>query len=333
MTTPKVVYYNIPDNLDYERGLLEDWGVADRIELVEIKNEDNSPTAFLAAAGDADGVVVEYFELTGEVMRQMPRLKIASVQAIGSNNIDSATATELGVAVSNAPGFCVEEVALHTVGLVIDLARNISRLDRSVRAGKWDPMDAPMPHRITGKTIGLVFFGGIPQRMVPMLLALGLNVVVYAPTKSAAFIEGFGASKVETLEELLKVSDFVSLHTPLLPETTGLIAAEQLALMKPDAFLINTARGRVVDEAALVRALDEGIIAGAGIDVIEDEDTEQTQLRRFENVVITPHAAFLSAESFLQARRQALECQVDRLVRGTLPRHLVNRELQDGEVA
>lgn len=328
MTTPKVVYFNIPGDLAYEHQLLDEWGVADQIDLVEVKTEDNKPETFLEAAQDADGVIVEYFELTGDVMRQMPNLKIASVQAIGSNNIDSQTATELGVAVSNTPGFCVDEVAAHTVGLIIDLSRNISRLDRSVRAGRWDPMDAPMPHRIAGKTVGLVFFGGIPQRMVPILKALDLDVVAFAPTKSAEMLAEFGVRKAESLDDLLRESDYVSLHTPLLPETRGLIGAEELAAMKPTAFLINTARGAVVDEAALVSALEAGTIAGAGIDVIEDEDTEQTELRRFENVVITPHAAFLSEESFLQARRQSLQCQIDRLVHGVAPRHLVNRDLQ-----
>ncbi|KAB1660819.1 C-terminal binding protein [Pseudoclavibacter sp. CFCC 13796] len=328
MTIPKVVYFNIPDDLAYERQLLAEWGIADQIDLIEVKTEDNRPETFLEAAQDADGVIVEYFELTGDVMRQMPNLKIASVQAIGSNNIDSATASELGVAVSNTPGFCVDEVAVHTVGLIIDLSRNISRLDRSVRAGKWDPMDAPMPHRLAGKTVGLVFFGGIPQRMVPMLRALELDVVVFAPTKSAEMLAEFGVRKAESLEELLRESDYVSLHTPLLPETRGLIGTEELGMMKPTAFLINTARGAVVDEKALVSALEAGGLAGAGIDVIEDEDTEQTELRRFENVVITPHAAFLSEESFLQARRQSLQCQIDRLVHGVAPRHLVNRDLQ-----
>ncbi|MFU0805036.1 MAG: C-terminal binding protein [Pseudoclavibacter caeni] len=324
---PKVVYFNIEGGLDYEHELLEDWGVADDIELVDAHRPDNSDASFLDAAGGADGVVVEYYRVTRDVMLRMPSLKIVSVQSIGVNNIDIPGATDLGVAVSNTPGFCVDEVALHTVGFIIDLARNITRLDRSVRAGKWDPMDAPMPHRIAGKKVGLVFFGGIPQRMMPMLQALGLEALVYAPTKTAEYVAERGARKVDTLEELLRESDFVSLHTPLSPETTGLIGREQLALMKPTAFLINTARGGVVVERDLVAALRDGTIAGAGIDVIEDEDTEQTELRELENVVITPHSAFLSEESFLAARRMALECLVDRLVRGTAPRYHVNPDL------
>lgn len=327
MTAPTVVYFNISDTLDYERRLLADWGLSGALTLVDVKAPDNEPSTFLEAARDADGVVVEYFELTGDVIARLPRLKVAAVQAIGSSNIDAEAATAAGVCVTNAPGFCVEEVALHTVGLLIDLVRKISYLDRRVRAGEWEPLSGPIPHRVTGKTIGLAFFGGIPQAMVPLLTAMGLRIVAWAPTKSAEFLAEFGVEKAETLDALLEQSDVVSLHTPLLPQTHHLIGERELALMKPDAYLINTARGKVVDEPALVAALRSGQIAGAGIDVIEDEDSEQTELRSLENVVITPHAAFLSEESFLEAREIALRQLVERLVEGRRPQNLVNRDV------
>ncbi|MCI1832443.1 MAG: hypothetical protein LKI77_05825, partial [Bifidobacterium sp.] len=130
--------------------------------------------------------------------------------------------------------------------------------------------------------------------------------------------------KVDTLEELLKTSDFVSLHTPLVEETRHLISRRELAMMKPEAFLINTARGEIVDEPALISALREGAIAGAAVDVIEDERTERTALTEFDNVIINPHAAFLSEESFYEARRMALEGMVDVLLGSREPRHLVN---------
>ncbi|MGO1315553.1 MAG: C-terminal binding protein [Cellulomonadaceae bacterium] len=327
MTAPTVVYFNISDTLDYERHLLADWGLSEALTLVDVKAPDNEPATFLEAARDADGVVVEYFELTGDVIARLPRLKVAAVQAIGSSNIDAEAATAAGVCVTNAPGFCVEEVALHTVGLLIDLVRKISYLDRRVRAGEWEPLSGPIPHRVTGKTMGLAFFGAIPQGMVPLLTAMGLRIVAWAPTKSAEFLAEFGVEKAETLDALLEQSDVVSLHTPLLPQTHHLIGARELALMRPDAYLINTARGKVVDEPALVAALRSGQIAGAGIDVIEDEDSEQTELRTLENVVITPHAAFLSEESFLEAREIALRQLVQRLVEGRRPQNLVNRDV------
>ncbi|MDR1833775.1 MAG: C-terminal binding protein, partial [Propionibacteriaceae bacterium] len=221
-----------------------------------------------------------------------------------------------------------EEGALHTVGLLIALVRKISFLDRSVRAGKWDPILGPLPQRVTGKQIGLVFFGGIPKKMVPMLKAIGLEVAAYAPTKTAEYLAEFGVSKIDTLEELLATSDFVSMHTPLKAETRHMIGADEFALMKPSAFFLNTARGAVVDEAALVRALRTGIIAGAGIDVIEDEDTEQSELFGLENVVITPHAAFVSEQSFAQAREMALSQLVQVLVENRRPDYLVNTDVK-----
>ncbi|MDR2114292.1 MAG: C-terminal binding protein [Bifidobacteriaceae bacterium] len=327
MAVPTVVYFNIDDTLEYESSLLRDWEVDQQVRLVEVKTEDNSVEAFIAATREAAGVVVEYFQMTREVISQLPNLKIIGVQSIGYNNIDVAAATEHGVAVVNAPGFCVPEVALHTVGLLIDLVRKISFFDRSVRTGRWDPLLGELPHRLEGKTVGLVFFGGIPQRATPMLQALGLKVLAWAPTKSAEFLAEFGVEKAESLDQLLVESDFVSLHTPLLPETAHLIGARELDLMRPSAYLINTARGGVVDEAALVAALRSGTIAGAGIDVIEDEDTQTSELFGLENVVITPHAAFISEDSFYQARDICVQQMVQRLVWGQRPETLVNRDL------
>jgi D-3-phosphoglycerate dehydrogenase / 2-oxoglutarate reductase len=321
---PKVVYFNVDGGLDYENELLKEWGVAGQLELVEAQTPDNSPESFVQAVADADGVVVEYFELTGEVMAQLPKLKVASVQAIGYSNIDVAAATAADIAVTNSPGFCSEDVALHTVGMLIDVVRKISFLDRSVRAGQWNPLLGVMPQRITGKKIGLVFFGSIPKMMVPMLKAIGLEVLVWAPTKTAEYLADYGVTKVETLPELLAESDFVSMHTPLMPETRHLLSTAEFELMKPTAVLINTARGAVIDEAALVAALRSGQIAAAAIDVIEDEDNETSQLFELENVVVTPHAAFVSAQSFASAREIALSQQVQYLVKRERPANQVN---------
>ncbi len=321
----KVVYFNIDGGLDYENELLAEWGVADRIELIGATTEDSSEDTFVEAVHDADGVVVEYFEVTRTVLERLPKLKIISLQAIGVSNVDIDAATDHGVGVTNTPGFCSEDVALHTVGMIIDLARKISFLDRSVRSGHWDPMLGGLPTRVAGKTVGLVFFGSIPKLMVPLLKAIDMRVIAYAPTKTVEYLEDFGVEKVETLEELLRESDVVSLHTPLLPETRHLISTEELDLMKPSAFLVNTARGAVVDEQALVAALTTGQIAGAGIDVIEDEVNEKSDLFNLENVVITPHAAFISKESLADGRRIALSQLVQRLVTGEAPSNLVNK--------
>ncbi len=323
---PKAVYYNIDDNLDYENSLLKEWGITD-LELVEIKDKEGKKP-FTEHIKDYEGLVVEYEQVTAEVMDALPNLKIVALQSIGYNNVDAKAGTAHGIALTNVPGFCAEEVALHAVGMMIDLVRKISFFDRTVRAGKWNPLLGYKTHRITGQTCGLVYFGEIPKKMVPILKAMGLKVLVFAPTKTKEYLAGFGCEKAETLEELLKVSDFVSLHTPLMPQTYHMISKPQLELMKSSAYLINTARGSVVDEPALVEALKNGVIKGAGIDVIEDEANEKSDLFELENVVITPHAAFVSEDSFYDARRRALKQLVMRLSQKVTPEHLVNKDVE-----
>lgn len=321
----KVIYYNVDDNLDYENELLKKWGISD-IELVEIKNDPKKDgKSFIDCVKDADGLIVEYEQITREVIEQLPNLKIVSLQSIGYNNVDVQACTDHGICLANAPGFCAEEVAVHAVGMAIDLVRKISFYDRTVRQGKWDPLLGYKTYRMKGMTFGMVFFGTIPKTMVPILQALGLKILVYAPTKTKEYLAEFGCEKAETLDELLENSDFVSLHCPLMKETTHLISTEQLKKMKPSAFLINTARGPVVDEPALVAALKDGTIKGAGIDVIEDEVNETSELFGLENVVITPHAAFISEDSFYDAREKALKQQVMRLSEKKKPEFLVNK--------
>lgn len=321
----KVIYYNIDDSLDYENRLLREWGVTD-IELIEMKDSDRK-TEFTEAVQAADGVVVEYDQVTAARMEQLPHLKIVALQSIGYNNVDIPAATAHGVCVTNIPGFCTEEVATHTVGMLLDLARQITFLDRTVRAGKWNPLLGHTMHRLSGKTFGMVFFGSIPKAMLPVLKALGMHVLVYAPTKTRDYLAEFGVEKAETLEELCEKSDVVSMHCPLSDATRGMMGTAQFAKMKPSAFFINTARGGVVDEAALVHALQTGEILAAAVDVIEDEATEQSALFALENTVITPHAAFLSEDSFYNGRKMALEQLVQRLSLRQIPSNLVNKEV------
>lgn len=322
-----IAYFNIPGDVDFENDLLAKWGISDRVTLRSIATQRQDADTFVDAVKDADGAVVEYFRVTDTVMAKLPHLQVIGLQSIGTDMVDVRAATRHGIVVTNAPGFCQQEVATTAVGMLLDLARKITFYDRDVRGGAWRPFDGPIPHRLEGKTVGLVFFGGIPQRMVPALAALELRVIAYAPTKTAQYLSRFGVERVETLDELLCRSDFVSLHTPLVESTRHLISRRALELMKPGAFLINTARGGVIDEAALVSALREGTIAGAAVDVIEDEMGAQSELKELDNVIINPHAAFLSEESFYQAREMVLHGMVDALVGHIPSRYAVNTEL------
>ena len=327
----KVVYYNVDDTVDFENQLLEEWGVKD-IELVEFKNgeERDNPDAFIKAVKDADGVVVEYFQITSDVLSKMDQTKIVALQAIGYSNVDIPAATENGICVTNSPGFCTQEVALHTIGMMIDCVRKITYLDRNVRNGRWDPLIGGKTFRMSGKTVGLIFFGSIPKYMIPILKAMEMDVICYAPTKTAEYLEKFGVKKVDTLEQLLKESDFVSLHTPLIQGVTyHMMDEEQFRMMKNSAYFINTARGSVVNEPALVKALKEGWIKSAAVDVIEDEANEISDLFTIENCIITPHAAFVSEDSFAEARIIALKQLVERLHDNKVPTNLVNKDVAD----
>ena len=322
----KVIYYNIDDNLDYEQKLLAEWGVHD-IELIERKDPDRT-VEMTKAVQDADGLVVEYDQVTAERMEHLPQLKIVALQSIGYNNVDSPAATAHGVCVTNIPGFCTEEVATHTIGMLLALSRQITFLDRTVRAGKWDPLLGYGMHRLSGKIFGMVFFGSIPKAMLPILKALGMEVMAYAPTKTTEYLAEFGVQKAETLDELCEKADVVSMHCPMNDVTKNMMGKAQFAKMKPSAFFINTARGGVVDESALVEALKTGEILGAAVDVIADEATEKSELFALDNTVITPHAAFLSVDSFYNGRKLALEQLVQRLSKKQRPENLINKDVE-----
>lgn len=324
----KVLYFNIDDTLDYEKELLQEWGIED-MELIEIKDKEYKKTfgEYVRDSG-AEGLVVEYDKVTKEVMDMCPELKIVSLQSIGYNNVDIPAATDHNICVTNIPGFCADEVALHSVGFAIDLARKITYFDRTVQSGKWDPLLGYKTYRMQNKVFGMVFFGEIPKRMVPVLKAMGLTILVYAPTKTAEYLKEFECEKAETLDELLEKADFVSMHCPLIEGVTyHMMGEEQFKKMKDTAFFINTARGSVVDEKALVQALKEGWIQAAAVDVIEDEMTENSELFGMDNCILTPHAAFMSEDSFYEGRRRSLEHLVQRLSKKERPTNLVNSDV------
>lgn len=325
-----VLYYNIDDTLEYENKLLKEWGIDD-INLIEVKDPDRrTPLDDIINDKQINGIVVEYDKITDDIMEKCPSLEIVSLQSIGYNNVDIPSATKHGVLVCNIPGFCADEVALHTVGFMIDLTRSITFLDRTVQAGKWNPLLSYPMHRLKDKTFGMVFFGEIPKRIVPMLKAFGMKILVYAPTKTKEFLAEYGCEKAETLEELLRTSDYVSMHCPLIPGVTEhMMSDAQFAMMKPTAFFINTARGSVVDEKALVKALKSHTIQAAAVDVIEDEITEKSELFGLDNCIMTPHSAFLSEDSFYEGRERSLRHLVEKLSsKGTgTYNSVVNKEL------
>lgn len=243
-----------------------------------------------------DGVAATIASLepyTERVFASAPSLRVVARMGVGYENVDITAATRHGVAVAMAFGTNHDAVADHTLALMAATAHRIAEYDRRLRAGTWGSM---LHGRLHGTTVGIVGFGRIGRAVARRCLGFNMEVLVADPVAEADTVARLGYTLVE-LDDLLRRSDFVSLHLPLLPETRHLIDARRLALLKPSAILINTARGGLVEESALLAALRRGGIAGAGLDVFETEPLPDGPLRHLDQVVLTPHVAGLSAAS------------------------------------
>ncbi len=234
-------------------------------------------------------------KVTAEVLRAGTKLRVVARAGVGTDNIDVAAATERGILVLNTPGPNSIAAAEHTLAVTLSLLRHVARADASLRAGKWE-RKAFVGSELYRKTLGVVGLGRIGREVTSRARAFGMEVLIYDPYVSAAAAEALGATAAP-LDALLERADIVTLHLPLLPETRGILGARELARMKRGAFLINCARGGLVDEAALHAALVGGHLAGAGLDVFEREPPTDSPLLTLPNVVVTPHLAASSAEA------------------------------------
>jgi D-3-phosphoglycerate dehydrogenase len=251
----------------------------------------------VAVAKDADAVLVTYAKLTREVLMQLTRCKAIGRFGLGVDNIDLVTAKEKGIAVNYVPDYCIREVSDHAMALLLALIRKIPLSNKLVQSGRWE-MPAVVPiRRIEGTVLGLVGFGHIPRLVAPKAQAFGIKVIAHDPY---AKLEVFKAADVDSVDfdTLLKTSDYVSVHAPLLPATRGMMNTAAFAKMKKGAYLVNTARGPLIDEPALVAALDSGQVGGAGLDVVATEPlAKDSPLLGRDNVIISPHTAFYSIEA------------------------------------
>jgi len=305
-------------NLDRARAVLSQIGAQLRLA------DEPKPEAILRVAKDADALFATYAKITGEMIRQMTRCRIISRFGIGVDNVDIPAATERGIVVTKVPDYCIDEVSDHAMTLLLAAVRKIPFANSMVQAGKWE-MPAVVPiHRLRGTILGLVGFGRIPQLVAPKAQSFGMRVVSFDPYIPKNVFE---SARVESVDfpELLKISDYISIHAPLLPETQGLFNADAFRQMKPHAYLINTARGPIVDEAALAHALDAGQLAGAALDVMSKEPPTGSPLLGRPNVILTPHTSFYSEESLADLETKAAE-EVVRVLRGEAPKNPVNPE-------
>jgi D-3-phosphoglycerate dehydrogenase / 2-oxoglutarate reductase len=312
-------------NLDPARAVLSKIGA--QLHLAE----EAKPEAIMRVAKDADALFATYAKITADMIRQMTRCRIISRFGIGVDNVDIAAATERGIVVTKVPDYCIDEVSDHAMALLLAAVRKIPLANSMVHQGRWE-MPAVVPiHRLRGSTLGLVGFGRIPQLVAPKAQSFGMQVVSYDPYVPKNVFENAKVRGVE-FKELLKISDYISIHSPLLPETQGLFNAEAFRQMKPHAYLINTARGPIVDEGALAQALDAGQLAGAALDVMTKEPPAGSPLLGRPNVIITPHTSFYSEESLVDLQTKAAE-EVVRVLQGQAPKNPVNPEALKGRPA
>ena len=284
----------------------------DEAELVPHVAEADALILFHAVAG-----------LGEATFSHAPKCKVVVRAGVGYNNVDLDAAARHGVMVCNVPDYGTEEVADHAILFLLAVARRLIPCHADIRAGGWHYDKAHGTPRLRGKTLGLIGCGRIGAATSLRAKAFGLDVVFYDPYAQEGTDKALGVRRVYDLNELLGQSHFVSLHCYLDEGTHHLINAETLAAMRPGAVLINTARGGIVDQKALVEALDSGHLAGAAIDVVEREPLDDDRLRYHPNVILTPHSAFYSVESYIELRAKAAQ-EVRRVLLGEPPRNRVD---------
>jgi D-3-phosphoglycerate dehydrogenase len=313
--------HDYPD-LDQERKVFGAIGV----EFVagQCRDED----AVIALARDADALLNEYAKLTPKVIEALENCKIIVRYGIGVDNVNIPAATKAGIMVCNVPTYGIHEVSDHVVGLFFSSIRKIPAMSETVKKGRWDCNLGRPIYRIHRKTLGIAGFGNIARMVVQKLAPWNIKVLGYDPFISESVFKSHGVEKT-SFEQLLNESDFVSAHVPHTAETFHMFSYERFKQMKRGAIFINTARGPLVDEDGLYRALQEGWLAGAALDVMEKEPPDPGHpLLSLPNVIITPHMAWYSVESAVDLQRMAAE-EVARVLKGEEPLWCLNREVRN----
>ena len=274
---------------------------------------------------DADGILITLAPLPAEAVVTLKKCKVISRYGVGMDTIDVDACTEKGIHVGNVPDYCAEEVSDHALALILACARKVARRDAQVRQGKFHIGQAEPIYRIAGKKFTFLGFGMIARCLYRKIVGLAFSrIMVYDPFIDAETIEAHGAEKVEW-EEGISEADFISVHMPLNNETQGIIDASVFDMMKDTAILVNTSRGGLVDEEALIHALQQNRINSAGLDVYKKEPLDMNSpLMEIENCVLTDHVSYYSEESLRELQRKAAENVRDVLLGGK-PRYPVNQ--------
>ncbi len=311
-------------NIDVESEVLRAGGV----EPVVAPDTSESTLADLAA--DADIIMFCFAQVTENVLKSAEKCVVASRYGIGVDNIDIPTATNLGIVVTNVPDYCMDEVTDHAIGMILALNRRLNQHDAEVKAGGWAnvTLDQPM-HRTRGATLGILGFGRIGRAIATKAVGFGMKIVAFDPLIEPGQTIPIDDNNVEIIsfEDVLKRSHFITVHTPLTPETEGMIGPDELNSMMPGSIIVNCARGGIIQEQALADALHSGHLAGAGLDVVEPAPPPNDHpLLSAPNIIITPHTAFFSQASTIELERRTAE-EALRVLNGNHPENLINPDV------
>lgn len=305
-------------SLDAERAVLGDLGAI----VDDVHCQD--PKRLVPHVRDADALLVQFAPIDAELLASLTRCRVIVRYGIGVDNVDVDAATRLGIPVSNVPDYALDEVADHAVALLLSAARKLPLVAAGVREGRWELSPARPLRSLAGRTLGLAGFGAIGRRVALRAQAFGMAVQAYDPYVSDAVLGEHGVTRAEW-SALLSTSDAFSVHLPLTDATRGLFDDAAFAAMRPGALFVNTARGGVVATDALVRALDEGLVGFAGLDVLEAEPPEEdAAIVRHPHAIVTSHCAWYSEESLVRLQRHAAE-EVARGLRGERLAYCLNR--------
>lgn len=306
--------------IEVEQKLLGPYGV----EIIDAPDESEATLARLAQ--NVDAIATCWAKVTSKVVQAARSCRIICRMGIGLDNIDIATATSKGILVTNTPDYCVTEVADHAMGLLLAVTRNIGFFHHRTKQQEYDLRAGPTMHRLQGRTLGLFGFGKTGQLVFQRARACGLNVIACTPSGNDY---GTGCRMV-TFDELIETSDYLSLHAPLTEQNRHVFNVEAFGRMKTGVVIINTARGSLIDPAALSDAIQGGRVSGAGLDVFEPEPPDLSlPLYRDERVIATPHAAFVSEESLLDMRTTVAR-QIAAVLTGECPENVVNPQVLEG---
>lgn len=317
-TAPSIVLVTFPDyEIDAEAtgGALAAAGLEMRVAPKLGHRSTNQLTALLDGVS---GAIVSTDPFTAEVLHAAKHLRVIARVGVGYDSIDVDAASQLGIQIATTPGANDRAVADHTLGLMLALLRRIPELDADIRRGGWNRTGMHAPRQLTGMTVGVIGYGTIGRRVADRLRGFDVELLIHDPVLA---ITHPGAST--DLDELLQHSHVVTLHCPLTAETSGLIDGRALSLMRSDAVLVNTSRGGVVDQPALIEALRSGAIAGAALDVFESEPPGDSPLCSMSNVVLSPHNGGLSTVSIAEMTQRSTQAVID-VVNGGIATDLVN---------